>query len=170
VTRLLDPEALDRKRDPRGRASIVVPQTWMREGARLEVDLPSKLRCDLCDGGGCDACERSGAYALPDDRKPITVTLPRTSDDVFALRVTNPFADVEPRMLVVHVAAGESASKGVRFVAPPLENAGASGPAGDLDPRPGVPSMPKIPGWLGTVLLVLLTGIVAAVARLSCTR
>jgi hypothetical protein len=160
VTRLLDPEALDRKRDPRARASIVVPQKWMREGARLEVELPARVRCDLCDGGGCDACNRSGAYALPEDRKPIAVTLPRTSDDVFALRVTNPFADAEPRMLVVHVAAGEEASKGVRFVAPNH----------DVDPRPGVPPMPKIPPWLGTVLLVLLTAIVAAVARLSCGR
>jgi hypothetical protein len=160
VTRLLDPEALDRKRDPRGRASIVVPQKWLRDGARLEVDLPSKVRCDLCDGGGCDACNRSGAYVLPDDRKPIEVTLPRTSDDVFALRVTNPFADAEPQMLVVHVAAGESASKGVRFVAPNH----------DVDPRPGIPPMPKIPPWLGTVLLVLLTAIVAAIARVSCAR
>jgi len=160
VTRLLDPEALDRKRDPRGRASIVVPQKWLREGARLEVELPAKVRCDLCDGGGCDACERSGAYALPEDRKPIEVTLPRTSDDVFALRVTNPFADAEPRLLVVHVAAGEGASKGVRYVAPNH----------DVDPRPGIPPMPKIPPWLGTVLLVLLTAIVAAVGRLACVR
>src|SRR5207248_7063563 len=101
VTRLLDPDALDEKREPRGRASIVVPQKWMREGARLEVELPAKVRCDLCDGGGCDACGRSGAYVLPEKRAPIAVTLPRTSDDVFALRVTHPFADEEPRMMVV---------------------------------------------------------------------
>ena len=158
--RVLDPEALDRSQQARARVSIVVPQAWLREGARLEVDLPSKARCDLCDGGGCDACARSGAYALPDDRKPIAVTLPRTSDDFFALRVTNPFADVEPRLLVVRVAAGESASNGVRFVAPNH----------DVEPtaRPGAPRMPRAPSWLWTVLLVTVTAIVAAVLRLSC--
>lgn len=161
--RLLDPDVLDRKREPRGRASIVVPREWMRAGARLEVALPPKVRCDLCDGGGCDACARSGAYVLPENRAPIVITLPRTSDDVFALRLTNPFAEAEPRMLVVRVAAGESASSGVSYV----------GPNHDVPTRvhPAVPPLPKIPSlpsWANTLILVLLTALVAVLARLSC--
>ena len=62
--RLLDPDALDAKvKEPRGRVSIVVPSAWLREGARLSLTLPQKLRCDLCDGGGCDPCARSGAFS-----------------------------------------------------------------------------------------------------------
>jgi len=144
--RLLDPAALDAKRSPRGRASIVVPTAWLREGARLEIDLAAKLRCDHCDGGGCDACERSGAYRLPEDRAPIAVTLPRVTDDVLAIRVTNPFGDREPTLLVVRVAAGLEASAGVRYV----------GPNHDVEPgiAPGIPALPKVPSWLFWALLV----------------
>src|SRR4051794_25652427 len=88
--RLLDPDALDAKvKEPRGRVAIVVPTKWLREGARLSVALPQKLRCDLCDGGGCDACARSGAYRLPEAPPPLAATLPRVTDDVLALRVQN---------------------------------------------------------------------------------
>ncbi len=148
--RILDPAALDAKRTPRGRVSIVVPTQWLREGARLEVDLPAKLRCDLCDGGGCDACARSGAYATPEERGPLAVTLPRVTDDVLALRVTNPFGDREPALLVVRVAAGLEPSAGVRWV----------GPNHDVEPRvpfaPGMPALPKVPAWVFWVILVAL--------------
>jgi hypothetical protein len=70
--RLLDPSALDKKTSPRGRLSIVVPTEWLREGARLEVELPTRVRCDLCDGGGCDACGRSGAYRVPEGASTTT--------------------------------------------------------------------------------------------------
>ena len=158
VLRLLDPDALDRKREPRGRASIVVPTAWLREGARLEVDLPTRLRCDLCDGGGCDACERSGGYRLPKPRAPLAITLPRVTDDAFALRVTNPVADASPTLLVVRVAAGLEASAGVRWI----------GVNHDVDPRVGGPSLSNVSGRLRTVALVALVALVAAVARLAC--
>jgi len=154
--RLLDPAALDAKRSPRGRVSIVVPTAWLREGARLEVDLPAKLRCDHCDGGGCDACERSGAYRLPDDRSPISLTLPRVTDDHLAVRVTNPFGDREPTLLIVRVAAATEPSPGVRYV----------GPHHDVEPvgAPGIPRLPKIPSWLFWALLVAVAAVLGVVA------
>lgn len=156
--RLLDPAALDKKRSPRARVSIVVPTQWLREGARLEIDLPSKLRCDLCDGGGCDACNRSGAYRAPEQR-PLAVTLPRVSDDVFALRVTNPFGDQEPTLLVVRVAGGLEPSAGVRWI----------GPNHDVEPSgvgvPGMPQLPKVPTWLFWAMLVAVAALVG-----WCTR
>jgi hypothetical protein len=154
--RLLDPAALDAKRSPRGRASIVVPTAWLREGARLEFDPPAKLRCDHCDGGGCDACERSGAYKLPDERKPIALTLPRVTDDVLAVRVTNPFGDVEPTLLVVRVAAGVEASAGVRYV----------GPNHDVEPgiAPGIPALPRIPSWAFWAVLVITAAVLGVLS------
>ncbi|GAC1354170.1 MAG: hypothetical protein NVSMB47_07370 [Polyangiales bacterium] len=156
--RLLDPDALDRKREPRGRASIVVPTAWLRDGARLEVDLPPRLRCDLCDGGGCDACARSGGYRLPESRTPLALTLPRVTDDELALRVTNPLADATPAMLVVRVAAGVVPSTGVRWV----------GPNHDVAPHRAGPPLPQVPAWARTLVLVVLVAIVAAVARVAC--
>lgn len=138
MVRLLDPAALDAKTTaPRGRVSIVVPQTWLREGSRLAVDVPKRVRCDLCDGGGCDACARSGAYVV--EPTTVEVTLPRVTDDALALRLTNAFADREPALLLVRVAAGIEPSPGVRFLAGnhdqeqshPIER-----------PNPRVPSVP----------------------------
>ena len=154
--RLLDPAALDQKRSPRGRLSIVVPTKWLRDGARLEVDVPAKVRCDLCDGGGCDACGRSGAYRSPEARAPLSVTLPRVSDDVFALRLTNPFGEEEPALLVVRVAGGTEPSAGVRWVA---ENH-------DVEPKiPSIAAMPSVPRWLPWVLLALIAALAGYFTR-----
>src|SRR6185295_11928044 len=42
--------------------SIEVPQDWFLVGATLQIALPRLLSCARCDGGGCDACERRGAF------------------------------------------------------------------------------------------------------------
>lgn len=151
--RLLDPAALDKKRTPRGRVSIVVPTAWLRDGARLEVAVPARVRCDLCDGGGCDACERSGAYRV--DETNVAVTLPRVTDDVLALRVTNAFADKEPALLVVRIAAGNEASATVKYV----------GPNHDVDPPSVMPQLPKVPVWLPYVFLAIFAAILGLVTR-----
>ena len=157
VPRLLDPDALDRKRDPRARASIVVPPSWLREGARLEVALPGKLRCDLCDGGGCDGCARSGAYRVEGGAK-VALTLPRVTDDIISLRVTNPFGDAPPTMLVVRVAAGVEASSGVTWL----------GPNHDVPPKIGpvqLPRMPRLPRWASWAAIVILAVVAAWIAH-----
>lgn len=43
---------------------ITVPSGWLGCGATLCVKLPRTLACALCEGGGCDACERAGAVSL----------------------------------------------------------------------------------------------------------
>lgn len=152
--RVLDPAALDKKRSPRGRVSIVVPTAWLREGARLDVAVPAKLRCDLCDGGGCDACDRSGAYRVEETK--LAVTLPRVTDDILALRIANPFADQEPTLLVVRVAAGVEASAGVTYV----------GPNHDVEHGiTAMPQLPKVPFWLPYVFLAIFAAIAGLLTR-----
>jgi hypothetical protein len=159
--RLVDPEALDRKRTPRGRVSIIVPQRWLREGARLEVDLPARLKCDACDGGGCDACERSGAFKLPEDRRPVAVTLPRVTDDFLAVRVQHPFGDREPSLLVVRVAAGDEPSPGVRWLG---ENHDVE-PVVPADPtRSGAPGLPQVPPWVQWVVTLAVAALAGMLA------
>lgn len=155
--RLLDPAALDKKTSPAARVSIVVPSEWLREGARLELVLPNKLRCDRCDGGGCDACARSGGYRAPEENKKIALTLPRVTDDYLALRVTNPFGDQEPALLVVRLAAGPEASPGVTWV----------GPNHDVEPvvPEATPQLPHVPAWLPFVFLAIFAAILG-----YCTR
>ncbi len=53
---------------------IEVPEAWFEEGAHLEVELPQRLVCARCEGGGCDACGRAGAITLySPDEEPLVV-------------------------------------------------------------------------------------------------
>ncbi|MCC6215253.1 MAG: hypothetical protein IT376_10310 [Polyangiaceae bacterium] len=69
--------------DPRGPDvlhRIGVPGEWLDEGSVIELELPRLLTCATCEGGGCGACDQSGAITLR-GRKELTelveVTLPR---------------------------------------------------------------------------------------------
>ncbi len=59
---------------------IEVPEAWFEEGVMVAVELPQRLACARCEGGGCDACGRSGAVAVwSNDEEPcvVSVGLPR---------------------------------------------------------------------------------------------
>lgn len=43
---------------------VVVPAKWLAEGSTIEVELPRNLICARCSGGGCGACNNSGAITL----------------------------------------------------------------------------------------------------------
>jgi hypothetical protein len=71
--------SMERPRGPDVQMSVTVPEEWMTFGATLEIDLPRNLACASCGGGGCDACERSGAVSLRGRKEPtetVEVTLP----------------------------------------------------------------------------------------------
>lgn len=70
---------------------VDVPEAWLREGVRLEIDLPRLLSCQRCEGGGCDLCERKGAFSRHQTdcgEEPLRVQLPASAG-----------ADVSPVML-----------------------------------------------------------------------
>jgi len=57
---------------------VRVPRGWLTEGATIEVVLPRNLTCARCEGGGCDACDRSGAITVrgradPPDLVPVNL-------------------------------------------------------------------------------------------------
>lgn len=71
--------SMDRARGPDAKLSVCVPEEWILEGATIEIVLPRNLACAACEGGGCDACERSGAVSLRGRREPaelVEVVLP----------------------------------------------------------------------------------------------
>ncbi|MBI4954871.1 MAG: hypothetical protein HY908_22810 [Myxococcales bacterium] len=61
LARLVDRAALDEAPGPRGRLRVTVPESWLATPSELEIRVPARLTCARCDGGGCDACGRSGA-------------------------------------------------------------------------------------------------------------
>jgi hypothetical protein len=71
--------SMERPRGPDVQMSVAVPEEWVASGATLEIELPRNLACAACGGGGCDACERSGAVSLRGRKDPVEtveVTLP----------------------------------------------------------------------------------------------
>ncbi|HVZ32751.1 MAG TPA: hypothetical protein VG963_10015, partial [Polyangiaceae bacterium] len=69
----------DEPRGPDVIYSIEVPARWLELGATVQLRLPRLLPCARCQGGGCDGCERRGAFeqtaaGIPNE---LAVTLPR---------------------------------------------------------------------------------------------
>ena len=56
-----------RLRRPPGPPPRRRPRRLARRGRRPRITAPARLACARCDGGGCDACARSGALRSPAD-------------------------------------------------------------------------------------------------------
>jgi hypothetical protein len=79
---------------------IEVPDAWFEEGAHIEVQLPQRVVCARCEGGGCDACGRAGAITLfSSGEEPLCVRvgLPKGSvDGTVVLRIPEGGAPYRP--------------------------------------------------------------------------
>jgi hypothetical protein len=81
---------LDSPRGPDASHRIRVPRRWLETGALVEIELPRNLTCASCEGGGCDACERSGALTVRGKGEPVgilVVTLPSGSTGPVVIRI-----------------------------------------------------------------------------------
>ena len=149
---------------------IRVPRTWLEAGDVVEFELPRNLTCAACEGGGCDACERSGAVSLRGrDELPelLSVTLPTRKPDPsseprgIVIRIPEqgglpPENDAAlPRgLLLLRVEAAELADPGVTRVA------SSAPPARSLSERVllslRIPPSPRSEAWLVVVVVVLV--------------
>lgn len=70
---------------------ITVPAAWLFRGGTLGCQLPRKLACARCEGGGCDTCGRSGVVAIQPKEQPdlerVEVNLTGGRDSARAIRV-----------------------------------------------------------------------------------
>ena len=67
-------------RGPDACYDLSLPGDWLDEGATIELELPRRVACAACRGGGCDACGRSGAVVLRGEDEPperLPIALPR---------------------------------------------------------------------------------------------
>lgn len=114
---------------------IRVPAEWLDEGAMIELELPRNMKCAGCQGGGCDACERSGAISVRGRQELgelVRVTLPKKSQSVestssgrsLVIRIPERggmAADPElPRgLLLLTVVPADEADPGIERLEPP---------------------------------------------------
>ena len=123
--RVLQKDDLEGPRGPDGRHRITVPAAWLEAGFWIELDLPRMLECASCRGGGCDACDRSGAVTTRGRKELgeiVEVKLPETTEGV-ALRLPrrgglpdDARPDLARGVLVLMIVPGDAASDGVRLV------------------------------------------------------
>ncbi len=100
---------------------LSAPADWLRQGERLSVQVPRRLTCARCEGGGCDVCKRRGAFTLrePDEEADvIQLTLSQDVGDArLQIRVPDhgaPGAEGEaPGQLVVSLSVAEVPSPGL---------------------------------------------------------
>lgn len=98
---------------------VRVPVAWLERGATIECELPRRLPCATCSGGGCDVCARSGAFVLYDkgaEPTRVVVHLTPSQPGPRAVRLHDigaPAADGTKGCLILHIGLGE-AGPGVR--------------------------------------------------------
>ncbi len=118
--RLVDPAALDAGDGPRALLRVEAPSAWLEAGGEVAVATPARLVCARCEGGGCDACGRSGALAAPEDvdARHLVATLPPSSGEGVALRLVRPFGELTTiEQLILEVRPG-AASRGLTRISP----------------------------------------------------
>ncbi len=154
---------LEGPRGPDVAHRVRVPQDWIDEAAVIELELPRHLHCAVCEGGGCDLCNRSGAHTLRSRGEPaeiVEVTLPHRDRErrdpeptpgsataptsrSFVIRIPElgglpPEGSELPRgHLLLTVAPAATPDSGVKLVqrAPVLEKAESAAIAAPSHPR-----------------------------------
>jgi hypothetical protein len=117
---LLDRSELDASSAPSALVRIDVPARWLEEGGTLVVDVPKRITCAACDGGGCSRCENAGAFRLSDQdvAAPIRVRLAASAAASKRVRIPSPFGDQSASpigLLFLELRPAETPSAGARF-------------------------------------------------------
>jgi hypothetical protein len=105
--------------DPSLRVALLkvdVKPAWLASGGALFVDLPRRLSCAACEGGGCSRCKNSGGFRLADaqDRAPLRVEIAKTNRDVMRIRV--PLDDDDDvDVVLLELASTDAPSSFVRY-------------------------------------------------------
>lgn len=130
-----------------------MPRRWIDERATVIVTAGRKVACARCDGGGCDACGRSGVVRLDDDEaaRSFALLLPERIDAGAVVRLVRPFGDTSPVAQVLCEIRPSDAAEGCRRDGEPVAALVPS-------PRPG----PLVHGGAYKGPLVLVVGTVLA--------
>jgi hypothetical protein len=168
----------DRPRGPDVRLELRVPERWLSDGATVEIALPRNLPCALCDGGGCDTCDRSGAMSLrgrddPDER--VQVTLPRVENTrssgtrgVVLLRVPDyggmppPGHDLPRGNLLLCVRAAGDPSAGVMRIGRGASSIVAGLRSGSRGRAPDEGALPWKVALIGLVMIAIALALIDA--------
>ena len=137
---------------PGGHAQFSIAVSSDYAGELCEITAARSLRCAPCDGGGCDACARKGAFRLAEEAelRVFSVQLPQSLQQSVRIRIPAPFGPTsEVALLFLQVELADTASSSVKLVQ-------TSAPA----PTPMATTGPKSPQhWLILIGLAALAAV-----------
>jgi hypothetical protein len=91
--RIVDREAHDAATGARALYRVDVPPAWLEEGGTLELEVPKRLPCARCEGGGCEGCANAGALRVGDGPRTVEITLARGPAGPKRVRLDEPFGE-----------------------------------------------------------------------------
>lgn len=95
--------------------TVAVRPEWLARGDVIELAIPRRLECARCEGGGCDACARSGAIRPSPEQGRVQVGLPKNARAPLLVRLARPLGpDAGLEQLVVEVRVGAEPTPGCR--------------------------------------------------------
>jgi len=89
----------------------------------VRIEVPARVACSRCDGGGCDSCNRSGAIKLDGSpaHRTLTARLPYDVSSGVALRIVDPFGEGGPlEVLLIELRPSDAPDPNVSL-APPTD-------------------------------------------------
>jgi len=113
---VLDGSRLDDASARMASLKIDVKPRWLAAGGALFIDLPRRLTCATCDGGGCSRCKNSGGYRLTDseERSPLRIEIAGTERE--AMRIRAPLGEsLGVDGILLEIVSAESPSSFVRY-------------------------------------------------------
>src|SRR5262245_45901795 len=172
---------------PRGadvKHRVRVRREWLETGLIVDVELPRNLMCAGCEGGGCDACDRSGAITLRGRDEPpevVQVTLPQRTgleqETGIVLRIPEQgglpkpeFAGLPRGLLLLTVVPSKEADPAVQ----PAEESQEASTAARAEHEPSVASSASTPKrdrlWLWVAIGLAAWVMILLALRLSGCR
>lgn len=122
---MINPAALESAAGLRVRLEVEIPTTW--KDAKIFVELPRRLVCARCEGGGCDNCGRRGGVRLDEAHVGTQIVVPLPKElgdklgDAVEIRLPEPFGPDGPvNQLFMRVRRGMRATAGVHRPLRPL--------------------------------------------------
>ena len=107
---VLDRDEPSTEGGPSGRLTIDVLDTWLEPHTALEIVVPTRLMCARCEGGGCDACGRSGAIRIQgsEEERRLRITLSESARGLRLVRPLGAEAGLDQLILEFRPAAAPS--------------------------------------------------------------
>lgn len=90
---------------------LTIPIDWVGD-CQLDIRLPRRVRCALCEGGGCSRCDNRGGYEVPEATTVrLNARIPSAGAKVRVMRPLGEDAAID--VVVFRVAIGDAASTSI---------------------------------------------------------